>query len=91
VVCRSAGNCVADGQFTTDTGRAQPFLATEQTGRWAAAIKVPGIGSLGSPTVNATIGPLSCTTGGSCTAGGDYGYYSDYDFLSPAAFAVTGT
>ncbi len=91
VVCRSAGNCVADGQFTTDSGHAQPFVATERSGHWAAAIEVPGIDSLGNPTVNAIIGPLSCTASWSCTAGGSYNYYSDYDYLSPAAFAVTGT
>jgi len=70
---------VADGQFTTGSGRAQPFVATEQAGRWAAAVEVPGIGSLANPTVNATIGPLSCAAGGSCTAGGHYGYYSDFN------------
>jgi len=91
VVCRSAGNCAADGQFTTGSGDAQPFVATERSGRWAAAIEVPGIDSLGNPTVNATIGPLSCTAGGACTAGGSYNYYSDFNYLSPAAFAVTGT
>lgn len=91
MVCRSAGNCVADGQFTTGSGRAQPFVATEQTGHWAAATAVPGIDSLGNPTASAIIGPLSCTAGGPCTAGGHYGYYSDFNYLSPAAFAVTGT
>jgi len=44
----------------------------------------------GGEAVNATIGPLSCAAGGSCTAGGHYGYYSDFNYLSPAAFAVTG-
>lgn len=91
VVCRSAGNCVADGQFTTGSGHAQPFVATERSGRWAAASEVPGIGSLGSPTVSATIGPLSCTASGACTAAGSYHYYSDFSYLSSAAFAVTGT
>jgi hypothetical protein len=100
VSCGSAGNCAADGGYIGSSGRIQPFVASEQNGRWAA-IEVPGMASLlssipghgGNAEVSAMsclngyclAGPISCLSTGYCLAGG---YYDDY-FGQRQAFVVS--
>ncbi len=74
VSCPSAGNCVAGGYYTDHAFRNQAFVASERSGRWGNAIKVPGTAALDGGG-NAQVFTVSCPSAGNCAAGG---YYTDH-------------
>ena len=41
VSCPTAGNCAVGGYYTDGSSLSQAFVATERTGRWGNAFKVP--------------------------------------------------
>jgi hypothetical protein len=72
VACRSAGNCLAVGDY--EYGRSnhlQAFIATESHGRWARAF-TPRLPANAASPVSAELEAVACTRDGSCTAVGSY-------------------
>jgi hypothetical protein len=77
VGCRTAGNCVAGGDYLTAPGEdsdTNAFVASESKGRWGKATQVPGLSTLniGSASVNV----ISCPRSRPCTAFGSYENHS---------------
>jgi hypothetical protein len=73
LVCFSAGNCTAAGDYTIQhKGHtvAAVFVTTEKNGTWAAAERVPG--SLVNLGTTVELGDLSCGASGNCSIGGSY-------------------
>ena len=72
IACRSAGNCVAVGDY--EYGRShnlQAFIAIESRGAWARAFTPrPPLGA--SSPVSAQLSAVACARDGSCTAVGSY-------------------
>jgi hypothetical protein len=71
VACRKAGSCSAAGYYRPATTKTTVFVASETSGKWHTAIRLPGIHTLNAggsafPVV------LSCSSAGNCAAGGDY-------------------
>jgi hypothetical protein len=76
VSCASAGNCLAGGDYLSDSsGSRQAFVASQAHGTWHAAIKLPGTGRLNTGRA-ADVDSVSCVSPGNCTAGG---YFTDSD------------
>jgi hypothetical protein len=73
VSCATGGNCSAGGYYTNASGHTQPFVASEASGSWHRAQKVPGTGSLNAGG-NGEVNSVSCPTMNNCSAGG---YYRD--------------
>jgi len=72
IACRSAGNCVAVGDFEYGRSRnLQGFIATESHGRWARAF-TPRLPANADSPVSAELQAVACTRDGSCTAVGSY-------------------
>jgi hypothetical protein len=72
IACRSAGNCVAVGDFENGRSRnLQGFIATESHGRWARAFTPRPPANAVSP-MSAELEAVACTRDGSCTAVGSY-------------------
>jgi hypothetical protein len=72
IACRSAGNCVAVGDY--EYGRAkslQAFIATESGGRWARAF-TPRLPANAASPASAQLEAVACTPDGSCAAVGSY-------------------
>jgi hypothetical protein len=72
IACRSAGNCVAVGDF--EYGRAkglQAFIATESGGRWARAF-TPRLPANAASPASAQLEAVACTRDGACAAVGGY-------------------
>lgn len=72
VACRSAGNCVAVGDY--EYGKAsdlQAFIATESHGRWARAFTARLPANAAAPA-SAQLEAVACTSDGSCAAVGSY-------------------
>jgi hypothetical protein len=69
--CGAAGNCAAGGSYVDRHHHGQGFLAGEQNGTWAAAIKVPGLQTLNADG-SAKVLSVSCGSAGNCAAGGSY-------------------
>jgi hypothetical protein len=72
VACRSAGNCVAVGDY--EYGKAsglRAFIATESHGRWARAF-TPRLPSNATSPASAQLEAVACTWDGSCAAVGSY-------------------
>jgi hypothetical protein len=72
IACRSAGNCVAVGDYEYGRSRnLQAFIATEYRGKWARAFTTrppPGASSPASAQLEA----VTCTRDGYCAAVGSY-------------------
>jgi hypothetical protein len=72
VSCASPGDCAAGGYYSdTSGGVTQGFLAVERNGRWAKAIKVPGLVALNTGG-GAGVSSVSCARAGTCAAVGSY-------------------
>jgi hypothetical protein len=72
IACRSAGNCVAVGDFENGRSRnLQGFIATQSHGRWARAFTPRPPANAVSP-MSAELEAVACTRDGSCTAVGSY-------------------
>ena len=72
VACRSAGNCVAVGDYEYGGSRnLQAFIATESRGVWARAF-TPRLPPGAASPVSAQLEAVSCARDGSCTAVGSY-------------------
>jgi hypothetical protein len=72
IACRSAGNCVAVGDYQYGRSRnLQGFIATESHGRWARAF-TPRLPANASSPVSAELEAVACTHDGSCAAVGSY-------------------
>jgi hypothetical protein len=69
VSCASAGNCSAAGS-SRYWKVAQPFVVSENNGRWGQAERIPGLHGW-----VAAISSVSCASAGNCSAGGAYGRY----------------
>jgi hypothetical protein len=76
VSCTSAGNCVADGDYTDGDGHRQGFVTSEKDTVWGPVTEVPGLGALNQGG-NAQAVSVSCAAADSCAAGG---YYTDSSF-----------
>jgi hypothetical protein len=71
VSCSGPGDCAAGGSYKDAQGHFDVFVAGQRSGRWQAAIEIPGTASLnagGLPQVDS----LSCPSAGDCAAGGWY-------------------
>jgi len=72
IACRSAGNCVAVGDYQYGRSRnLQAFIATEARGRWARAF-TPRLPADASSPASAQLEAVACTRDGSCAAVGSY-------------------
>jgi hypothetical protein len=72
IACRSAGNCVAVGDYEYGRSRnLQAFIATESRGKWARAF-TPRLPASASSPVSAQLAAVTCTRDGSCAAVGGY-------------------
>ncbi len=71
VSCSSAGNCAAGGTYTDASLNSQAFVATEHSGVWHNAIKVPHTAALNLGGL-AGVTSVSCASTGNCAAGGAY-------------------
>jgi hypothetical protein len=75
VLCTSAGDCIAGGDYTDSSGHPQAFVANEVNGTWQNAIEVPGTAALNSgANAGAGVESMSCGSAGNCSASG---YYTD--------------
>jgi hypothetical protein len=78
IACRSAGNCVAVGDYEYGRSRKlQAFIATESHGRWARAF-TPRLPANAASPLSAELEAVACTRDGSCTAVGSYQDSSGY-------------
>ncbi len=76
VACRSAGNCVAVGDYEYGKARdLQAFIATEYHGRWAKAF-TPRLPANAAAPASAELEAVACTRDGSCAAVGSYQGFS---------------
>jgi hypothetical protein len=72
LTCRSAGNCVAVGDYQYGaSGNPQGFIAMESRGRWARAF-TPRLPANAASPVSADLEAVTCTGNGSCEAVGAY-------------------
>jgi hypothetical protein len=72
LACRSAGNCVAVGDYQYGrSGSLQAFIAIESRGRWARAFTLRLPANAASPS-SAQLEAVTCTSNGSCDAVGTY-------------------
>lgn len=77
IACRSAGNCVAVGDYEYGRSRSlQAFIATESRGKWARAF-TPRLPANASSPASAQLEAVTCTHDGSCAAVGSYQDSSD--------------
>jgi hypothetical protein len=92
VSCPSARNCVAGGFYHDGSNKGQAFVASEKSGVWANAVKVPGTAAL-NVGGDAAVNSVSCATAGNCTAGGVYtdGSFSEQAFVVSKKNGVWGT
>jgi hypothetical protein len=72
IACRSAGNCVAVGDYQHGrSNKLQAFIATESRGVWARAF-TPRLPATASAPASAQLEAVACLHDGSCTAVGSY-------------------
>jgi hypothetical protein len=72
IVCHSAGNCVAVGDYQYGkSGSLQAFIAIESRGRWARAFNPRLPANAASPSSD-QLQAVTCTSNGSCDAVGTY-------------------
>ena len=72
IACRSAGNCVAVGDYEYGRSRnLQAFIATQTRGKWARAFTPRLPANAGSPE-SAQLEAVGCTRDGYCAAVGGY-------------------
>jgi cytochrome c551/c552 len=73
VVCPSAGNCAAVGDYKDTTGATQALVATQSAGgAWAASELTLPAGANTSAGQNAQLDSVNCPSAGSCVAVGRY-------------------
>jgi hypothetical protein len=70
--CRAPGNCAAIGTYVDGHKTGQVFVVSENKGRWAKAIALPGFGALNKHGDIVTTAFVSCGSVGNCSAAGDY-------------------
>jgi hypothetical protein len=72
VACASAGNCSADGTYSTaEVNGVQGFVVNEKNGVWGKAKELPGLGALNQGG-EANLTEMSCPSAGDCALGGSY-------------------
>ena len=72
LACRSAGNCVAVGDYQYGkSGNPQAFIAIESHGRWARAF-TPRLPANAASPLSADLEAVTCPSDGSCEAVGSY-------------------
>jgi hypothetical protein len=71
VSCVPAGNCAAGGSYLDGHRHGQGFVASELSGTWGNATKVPGLVALNAGG-SAKLLSLACSPTGNCAAGGTY-------------------
>jgi hypothetical protein len=77
IACRSAGNCVAVGDYENGRSRdLQAFIATEYHGTWSRAF-TPRLPANAAAPASAQLEAVACTRDGSCAAVGSYQDSSD--------------
>jgi hypothetical protein len=72
------GRGQAGGFYSDGSGHAQALVASEVSGKWRAAIEVPGSATLNADG-NAEVNAVSCAAAGTCVAGGFYADSSNND------------
>ena len=72
VVCTSAGNCVAVGDYTDTTGSTQAMVATQSAGgAWQASeLTLPANANTTAGGQGAVLGSVVCASAGNCVAAG---------------------
>ncbi len=71
VSCASAGSCAAGGFYLNSPDHYQAFVASESSGTWGDAKKVPGTANLNAGNY-AEVVSVSCASEDDCAAGGFY-------------------
>ena len=69
--CASVGNCSSGADYADASGQSQAYVVSEESGRWHAALEVPGTAALNQGG-NAEVIAVSCASAGNCGAGGHY-------------------
>ena len=74
VVCASAGNCVAGGDYRDTTGSTQALVATQSAGgAWQASeLTLPANASSTAGAQIAVLNSVACASAGNCAAAGQY-------------------
>jgi len=88
VSCGSAGNCSAGGIYQGGGVGTQAFVVTQANGIWGKAKEVPGTAT---PSTNAAVNSVSCTSAGNCTAAGSYSGSGGGAFVVSQANGIWGT
>lgn len=70
--CPSAGNCLAGGSYTSQSGTTEGLLVSEVSGTWKAGVTLSPPSNAGqNPAVS--VETVSCASAGNCVAAGNYG------------------
>jgi hypothetical protein len=74
VVCTSAGNCVAAGDYIDTGTRRQPMVATQSAGgAWQASeLTLPANANTTNGVQNSSLYSVACASAGNCVAVGEY-------------------
>jgi hypothetical protein len=73
VSCPAAGDCAAGGTYPDGDGQPSVFVVNERHGKWGTALKLPGLGGLGT---GGQINSMSCPSVGNCAIAGAYYKFS---------------
>jgi hypothetical protein len=77
IVCSSAGNCTAVGEFTNPFTYQQAFTMSSVNGVWSRARPTTFADGIRNPSGESELLSVSCASAGNCAA---VGTYSDADF-----------
>jgi hypothetical protein len=74
VVCTSAGNCVAAGNYLDTSSRREPMVATQSAGgAWQASeLTLPANATTTASVQNSFLDSVACASAGNCVAVGSY-------------------
>jgi hypothetical protein len=86
--CPAAGSCSLGGSHSGGSGPTVPFVATEHSGTWAAAMNVPGLAALDQGHA-AEIADVTCGVTGNCVAGGWANVHVTAKLVRTEAFVVS--
>jgi hypothetical protein len=89
VWCNSSGNCLSVGNYASASG-VVPMVATETSGTWSSASRLPMFAGLTQPFGYMVTG-LACTDVSDCTAVGNYTYAGGFKTVPFGDQEVAGT
>ncbi len=87
ITCSSVGNCVAVGNYESNSEVWEAMIVSEHDGRWGRAIQAPLPADAPVAGQSAVLLDVTCASGGNCTAAG---YYVD-DLGHQEALLVSGS